>query len=76
MYSCRALKSSLHFFKLSKTYFCEQQENRDPQQAFRLWLKKKHEEQLKERKTEELRKQEECLVFLKETEGRDRAFKQ
>ncbi|XP_010834996.1 PREDICTED: coiled-coil domain-containing protein 181 isoform X2 [Bison bison bison] len=54
----------------------KEQENRDPQQAFRLWLKKKHEEQLKERKTEELRKQEECLVFLKGTEGRDRAFKQ
>ncbi|XP_016057862.1 PREDICTED: coiled-coil domain-containing protein 181 [Miniopterus natalensis] len=52
------------------------QENRDPQQAFRLWLKKKHEEQLKERKTEELRKQEECLFFLQGTEGRDRAFKQ
>ncbi|XP_072589050.1 coiled-coil domain-containing protein 181 isoform X3 [Vulpes vulpes] len=53
-----------------------EQENRDPQQAFRLWLKKKHEEQLKERKTEELRKQEECLFFLKGTEGRERAFKQ
>uniref|UniRef100_A0A2K6F1F6 Coiled-coil domain-containing protein 181 n=1 Tax=Propithecus coquereli TaxID=379532 RepID=A0A2K6F1F6_PROCO len=52
------------------------QENRDPQQAFRLWLKKKHEEQMKERKTEELRKQEECLFFLKGTEGRERAFKQ
>nr|XP_037841914.1 coiled-coil domain-containing protein 181 isoform X3 [Chlorocebus sabaeus] len=53
-----------------------EQENRDPQQAFRLWLKKKHEEQMKERKTEELRKQEECLFFLKGTEGRERAFKQ
>lgn len=52
------------------------QENRDPQQAFRLWLKKKHEEQMKERKTEELRKQEECLFFLQGTEGRERAFKQ
>ncbi|XP_005861279.1 PREDICTED: coiled-coil domain-containing protein 181 isoform X3 [Myotis brandtii] len=52
------------------------QENRDPQQAFRLWLKKKHEEQLKEKKTEELRKQEECLFFLQGTEGRERAFKQ
>ncbi|XP_023393329.1 coiled-coil domain-containing protein 181 isoform X1 [Pteropus vampyrus] len=52
------------------------QGNRDPQQAFRLWLKKKHEEQLKERKTEELRKQEECLFFLRGTEGRERAFKQ
>uniref|UniRef100_A0A8C3X1B2 Coiled-coil domain-containing protein 181 n=1 Tax=Catagonus wagneri TaxID=51154 RepID=A0A8C3X1B2_9CETA len=51
-------------------------EDRDPQLAFRLWLKKKHEEQLKERKTEELRKQEECLLFLKETEGREGAFKQ
>ncbi|XP_064450429.1 coiled-coil domain-containing protein 181 isoform X4 [Mirounga angustirostris] len=54
----------------------KREENRDPQQAFRLWLKKKHEEQLKERKTEELRKQEECLFFLKGTEGRERAFKQ
>ncbi|XP_073903636.1 coiled-coil domain-containing protein 181 isoform X3 [Castor canadensis] len=53
-----------------------EQVNRDPQQAFRLWLKKKHEEQMKERKTEELRKQEECLFFLKGTEGRERAFKQ
>ncbi|XP_047377289.1 coiled-coil domain-containing protein 181 isoform X2 [Sciurus carolinensis] len=52
------------------------QESRDPQEAFRLWLKKKHEEQVKERKTEELRKQEECLFFLKGTEGRERAFKQ
>ncbi|XP_051003698.1 coiled-coil domain-containing protein 181 isoform X2 [Acomys russatus] len=52
------------------------QVNRDPQQAFRLWLKKKHEEQMKERKTEELRKQEECLFFLRGTEGRERAFKQ
>ncbi|KAM7054728.1 coiled-coil domain-containing protein 181 isoform 3-T11 [Molossus nigricans] len=52
------------------------QGNRDPQQAFRLWLKKKHEEQLKERRTEELRKQEECLFFLQETEGREKAFKQ
>lgn len=52
------------------------QENRDPQQAFRLWLRKKHEEQMKERKTEELRKQEECLFFLQGTEGRERAFKQ
>ncbi|XP_044943691.1 coiled-coil domain-containing protein 181 isoform X6 [Mustela putorius furo] len=54
----------------------KREENRDPQQAFRLWLKKKHEEQLKERKTEELRKQEECLFFLQGTEGRERAFKQ
>ncbi|XP_060053928.1 coiled-coil domain-containing protein 181 isoform X4 [Erinaceus europaeus] len=52
----------------------KREENRDPQQAFRLWLKKKHEEQLKERKTEELRKQEECLFFLRGTEGRERAF--
>ncbi|XP_055964579.1 coiled-coil domain-containing protein 181 [Sorex fumeus] len=52
------------------------QENRDPQQAFRLWLKKKHEEQLRERRTEEIRKQEECLYFLKGTEGRERAFRQ
>lgn len=52
------------------------QENRDPQQAFRSWLKKKHEEQLRERRTEELRKQEECLFFLQETEGREKAFKQ
>ncbi|XP_008590726.1 PREDICTED: coiled-coil domain-containing protein 181-like [Galeopterus variegatus] len=51
-------------------------ENRDPQQAFRSWLKKKHEEQMKERKAEELRKQEECLFFLIGTEGRERAFKQ
>ncbi|XP_008262298.2 coiled-coil domain-containing protein 181 isoform X1 [Oryctolagus cuniculus] len=56
--------------------FTNPQENRDPQQAFRLWLKKKHEEQMKERKTEELRKQEECLFFLKGTEGREKAFKQ
>ncbi|XP_077878398.1 coiled-coil domain-containing protein 181 isoform X3 [Ictidomys tridecemlineatus] len=54
----------------------KEQESRDPQEAFRLWLKKKHEEQMKERKTEELRKQEECLFFLKGTEGRERAFKQ
>nr|KAF6396301.1 coiled-coil domain containing 181 [Rousettus aegyptiacus] len=52
------------------------QGSRDPQQAFRLWLRKKHEEQVKERKTEELRKQEECLFFLRGTEGRERAFKQ
>ncbi|XP_020830363.1 coiled-coil domain-containing protein 181 isoform X1 [Phascolarctos cinereus] len=52
------------------------QENRDPQQAFRLWLKKKHEEQIKERQIEELRRQEECLFFLRGAEGRDRAFKQ
>lgn len=31
---------------------------------------------MKERKTEELRKQEECLFFLKGTEGREKAFKQ
>ncbi|EGW11262.1 Uncharacterized protein C1orf114-like [Cricetulus griseus] len=31
---------------------------------------------MKERKTEELRKQEECLFFLRGTEGRERAFKQ
>ncbi|KAF6292564.1 coiled-coil domain containing 181 [Rhinolophus ferrumequinum] len=52
------------------------EESRDPHQAFRLWLKKKHEERLKERRTEELRKQEECLFFLRGTEGRERAFKQ
>lgn len=63
-------------FRWSKACFCNQQENRDPQQAFRLWLKKKHEEQLRERKTEELRKQEEFLFFLKGAAGRDRAFKQ
>lgn len=62
--------------KLSKSCFSNQQEDRDPQEAFRLWLKKKHEEQMKERKTEELRKQEECLFFLKGTEGREKAFKQ
>ncbi|XP_006872715.1 PREDICTED: coiled-coil domain-containing protein 181 [Chrysochloris asiatica] len=54
----------------------EQAKRGDPHQAFRLWLKKKHEEQMKERKTEELRRQEECLFFLKGTEGRERAFKQ
>lgn len=52
------------------------QMNRDPQAAFRLWLKKKHQEQMRERKTEELRKQEECLFFLRGTEGCERAFKQ
>lgn len=52
MYSYRVLLAGLKvvFISLSKTYFCEQQENRDPQQAFRLWLKKKHEEQLKRKK--------------------------
>ncbi|XP_012513165.1 PREDICTED: coiled-coil domain-containing protein 181 [Propithecus coquereli] len=72
----RAFRSSFGLSKVSKACFSNQQENRDPQQAFRLWLKKKHEEQMKERKTEELRKQEECLFFLKGTEGRERAFKQ
>ncbi|XP_032718924.1 coiled-coil domain-containing protein 181 isoform X3 [Lontra canadensis] len=62
--------------ELKREKLKREQENRDPQQAFRLWLKKKHEEQLKERKTEELRKQEECLFFLQGTEGRERAFKQ
>ncbi|XP_032173823.1 coiled-coil domain-containing protein 181 isoform X2 [Mustela erminea] len=64
------------FLKSGVDDLLDVQENRDPQQAFRLWLKKKHEEQLKERKTEELRKQEECLFFLQGTEGRERAFKQ
>lgn len=72
----RVSEYSCGLFKLSKACFRNQQENRDPQQAFRLWLKKKHEEQLKEKKTEELRKQEECLFFLQGTEGRERAFKQ
>lgn len=60
----------------SRACSCHQQESRDPQQAFRLWLRRKHEEQLRERQTEELRKQEEFLFFLQGAAGRDRAFKQ
>lgn len=50
--------------------------NRNPEEAFKLWLKKKHQEHMKEKQIEILRRQEEGITFFPRTEECNRAFKE
>ncbi|MEE6469363.1 hypothetical protein FKM82_008601 [Ascaphus truei] len=53
----------------------KEDDGRNPSEAFKLWLNRKHKEQLRERRIDELRKQE-AETYLHEREECERAFKQ
>lgn len=50
--------------------------HRDPEEAYRLWLKKKHQQYVKERRIEYLRRQTEEVSFFPSAEECDRAFRE
>ncbi|NXR66679.1 CC181 protein, partial [Rhadina sibilatrix] len=49
--------------------------NRDPEEAYRLWLKKKHQQYVKEKRLEYLRRKTEEVSFFPSPEECDRAFR-
>ncbi|CAJ0963086.1 unnamed protein product [Ranitomeya imitator] len=63
-------------FHISFPYVALQdEEERDSQQAFSIWLQRKHKEKIREKKMEELRKQEH-EAFLLERKEKEGAFAQ
>ncbi|KAM6096252.1 coiled-coil domain-containing protein 181 [Chlamydotis macqueenii] len=53
-----------------------QERSRNPEEAFKLWLKKKHQEHMKEKQLEILRRQAEGIAFFPKPEECNRAFKE
>ncbi|CAH2220396.1 Hypothetical predicted protein [Pelobates cultripes] len=61
-------------FSQASSLMCDiKDEERDPEEAFNRWLKKKHQEHLKERKIEDLKKQE-AAFYLNDRGDCERAF--
>ncbi|XP_032861094.2 coiled-coil domain-containing protein 181 isoform X2 [Tyto alba] len=54
----------------------KEERSRNPEEAFKLWLKKKHQEHMKEKQIEILRRQAEGIAFFPRTEECNRAFKE
>ena len=53
-----------------------QRETCDPKEAFQLWLKRKQQQQVKERQLEQLKRlEEESCYYLHSQEESERAFK-
>ncbi|XP_068016738.1 coiled-coil domain-containing protein 181 isoform X2 [Melanerpes formicivorus] len=54
----------------------KEDKSRNPEEAFKLWLKKKHQEHMKEKQIEMLRRQAEGIALFPRTEECNRAFKE
>ena len=53
-----------------------QRECYDPEEAFKLWLQRKHEQQLKEKQLEEMKRlEQESSIYIHRPEESEKAFR-